>query len=131
MSVDSGTTSEIASEITWRRIPRWLSVVFAGALAGCVPHSTDLQSQSDPNRATPASVRSDARLCRPDPALLMPPLAPDCSFKRAASKAMDPDEFTRLKVEYELHCYQNAERRVRQRLRLLQVANKCQIASAR
>jgi hypothetical protein len=127
MSVDSG----ISWQPTWRRIPRWLSIVLAGALVGCVPHSTDLQSQSDPNRATPASERSDARLCRPAPALLMPPHAPDCSFKRAASKAMDPDEFTHLKVEYELHCYQNAEKAVRQRLRLLQAASKCQIASAR
>jgi hypothetical protein len=63
--------------------------------------------------------------------LLATPRAPDCAFKRNASKAMDPDEFSHLKVEYELRCYQNAERAIRQRLRLLQAANKCQIASAR
>jgi hypothetical protein len=117
--------------INWGRIPRRLSVVLAIALAGCVPHSSDLQSRSEPSQTPLMSQRSDVHVCRPDPALLAPPRAPDCAFKRAASKAMDPDEFTHLKVEYELRCYQNAEKAVRQRLRLLQAANKCQIASAR
>jgi hypothetical protein len=46
-------------------------------------------------------------------------------------KTIDPGEFSRLKVEYELKCYQKAEQTMRQRLRLLQAANRCQIASAR
>ena len=117
------------SKISWLRMPRRLSVVLALALAGCVPHSSELRSTAEPGQAT--SFRPDARACRFDPALLMTPRAPDCAFKRNAAKAMDPDEFTHLKVEYELRCYQNAERAVRLRLRLLQAANKCQIASAR
>src|SRR5215468_2543887 len=116
------------SKMSWLRIPRRLSVVFAIALAGCVPHSSGLQSSVEPGQA--ASF-PDGRVCRFDPALLLTPRAPDCAFKRNAAKAMDPDEFSHLKVEHELRCYQNAEKAVRQRLRLLQAANKCQIASAR
>ena len=106
--------------INWQRIPRQLSIVFVIALGGCVPHSTDLQSKSEP----------DVQICRPSPALLVPPSAPDCVFKRTALRTIDPGQFSRLKVEYEIQCYQNAERAVRQRLRLLQAANRCQIASA-
>jgi len=115
---------------TWLRIPRRLSVVCAVALAGCVPHSAELSSRSDPVLAAGVSG-SDGQICRPSPALLAPPSAPDCAFRRSALKTIDPGEFSRLKVEYELKCYQKAELAVRQRLRQLQAANRCQIASAR
>jgi hypothetical protein len=119
------------SGIHWLRIPRLLSVVATIALAGCVQHSTEPVSLQEPARAGYTPVRSEPLLCRPKPALLVPPPAPDCAFRRQALKTMDPDEFSRLKVEYELKCYQNAERSVRQRLRQLQEASRCQIASAR
>jgi hypothetical protein len=119
MSDHSGTT--------WLRIPRHLSVVFAIALAGCVPQTAELQSGSEPAQ----TARSDAQVCRPSPALLVPPSAPDCVFRRPALRTIDPGQFAHLKVEYEIQCYQNAERAVRQRLRLLQAANRCQVASAR
>jgi len=37
-----------------------------------------------------------------------------------------PDQWTRLKLEYERKCYQNAEKIVRERLRLLQAATRCE-----
>lgn len=123
--------SEIPCRLIWLRIPRRLSMVFAVALAGCVPQSSDLQQRSDPALSAASPSRPEAHLCRPSPALLTPPRAPDCVFRRAASKAMDPEEFSRLKVEYELSCYQNAERSIRRRLRELQVANRCLVALAR
>jgi hypothetical protein len=121
------------SKITWPRIPRHLSVVVALALGGCVPHTAELKSGSEPGQPTGlfAPARSDAQICRPSPALLVPPSAPDCVFRRPALRTIDPGQFAHLKVEYELQCYQNAERAVRQRLRLLQAANRCQVASAR
>jgi hypothetical protein len=115
----------------WLRIPRRLSIVCAVTLAGCVPQSSDLQQRSEPTLSAASPSRPEAHLCRPSPALLAPPRAPDCVFRRAAAKAMDPEEFSRLKVEYELSCYQNAERSLRRRLRELQAANRCLIASAR
>jgi hypothetical protein len=121
------------SGITWLRIPRHLSVLLAITLGGCVPHATELQSASEPAQPTGlfAPARSDAQTCRPSPALLVPPSAPDCVFRRPALRTIDPGQFAHLKVEYELQCYQNAERAVRQRLRQLQAANRCQVASAR
>jgi len=57
---------------------------------------------------------------RPDPELLAPQPAPDCEFKRTDLKAVDPDEWARLRVEYERQCYQDAERSARERLTELQ-----------
>jgi len=64
---------------------------------------------------------------RPDPALLSPQPAPDCEFKRADLKTVDPDEWSRLKIEYERQCYQDAEKAARERLALLQTSSTCEI----
>ena len=68
-------------------------------------------------------------ICRSDPALLTPQAAPDCKFGRPELKTLDPDQWARLKVEYERQCYQRAERTVRERLRLLQQALRCEAAT--
>jgi hypothetical protein len=52
--------------------------------------------------------------------------APDCGFGRADLKTLDPDQWARLKLEYELSCYKEAEKTARKRLRLLQAAAKCE-----
>jgi hypothetical protein len=57
---------------------------------------------------------------RLDQALLTPQPAPDCEYKRADLKTVDPDEWARLKTEYERKCYQDAEKAARERLSLLQ-----------
>ena len=63
-----------------------------------------------------------AQKYRPDAALLSPQPAPDCEFRGANVEAMDATELTRLKIEYERQCYQNAEKAARDRLGLLQGA---------
>jgi hypothetical protein len=68
---------------------------------------------------------------RPDPALLAPQAAPDCEFARSELKTVDPDEWTRLKVEYERQCFQDAEKAARARLVLLQTSNLCEIEPVR
>jgi hypothetical protein len=125
------TSRKVPCNTAWLRIPRRLSIVLAVGLSGCVPQSSDLQQRSDPAQFAVSQSRPEPHLCRPAAALLTTPHAPDCVFRRPASKAMDPDEFSRLKVEYELSCYQSAERAVRRRLRDLQAASKCLVASAR
>jgi hypothetical protein len=120
MGYHSGITGRRSWGIAWLRIPRRLSIALAIALGGCAPHSTVTST------AEPA-----AQICHPSPALLVPPSAPDCAFRQSALRTIDPGEFSRLKVEYEMKCYQSAERAVRQRLRLLQAANRCEVASAR
>jgi hypothetical protein len=58
--------------------------------------------------------------------LFVPQPVPDCAFGRSNLKTLDPDRWARLKLEYERKCYQNAEKIVRERLRLLQAATKCE-----
>jgi hypothetical protein len=78
----------------------------------------------DPDREIELHVR------KPDPSLLSLQPAPDCEFKRADVKAVDPDAWARLKAEYERQCYLDAEKVVRERLTLLQAASTCEIEPA-
>jgi hypothetical protein len=55
-------------------------------------------------------------------ALLAPQPAPDCKFDEPVSKTVDPDQWARLKLDYERQCYQHAEKVVRERLVSLQQA---------
>ena len=80
---------------------------------------------------TASPTNSEPSICRPDRALLVPQPAPDCGFGRADLKTLDPDQWSRLKLEYELKCYKEAERNVRQRLRQLQAAARCDASAAR
>jgi hypothetical protein len=70
---------------------------------------------------------AEPKIRRPDLALLSPQPAPDCEFKRSDLKTVDPDEWARLKVEYERQCYLDAEKAARDRLALLQASSTCEI----
>jgi hypothetical protein len=74
---------------------------------------------------------AEPKIRRPDPALLSPQPAPDCEFKRSDLKTVDPDEWARLKVEYERQCYLDAEKAARERLALLQTSSTCEIEPVR
>ena len=71
--------------------------------------------------------QAELRVHRPDPALLAPQPAPDCEFKRSDVKAVDPNEWGRLKTEYERQCYQDAEKAARDRLKQLQASSLCEV----
>jgi hypothetical protein len=71
--------------------------------------------------------QTELRVHRPDPALLAPQPAPNCEFKRADVKAVDPDQWARLKAEYERQCYQDAEKAARDRLGQLQASSLCEV----
>jgi hypothetical protein len=94
------------------------------SLAACAPGPSP-----DTANAAIVPARSQTQetlICRPDPALLAPQSAPDCKFGRAELKTLDPEQWARLKVEYERQCYQQAEKVVRERLNLLQATTtKC------
>jgi hypothetical protein len=78
----------------------------------CVtPHVS--RSQEQHRHAQPPIHRLNQALLAPQP-------APDCEYKRADLKTVDPDEWARLKTEYERKCYQDAEKAARERLSLLQ-----------
>ena len=74
---------------------------------------------------------AEPKIRRPDPALLSPQPAPDCEFKRSDLKTVDPDEWARLKIEYERQCYRDAETAARERLTLLQTSSTCEIEPVR
>ena len=103
-----------------------MAAICAIAVSGCTPGST-VESKSDPVSASPAEPQT----CRPDRALLVAQPAPDCGFGRADLKTLDPDQWIRLKLEYELKCYKEAEKIARMRLRLLQAATRCEASPAR
>jgi hypothetical protein len=92
------------------------------------------EGNAHPVRATARPRRNheqvryvEPKIRRPELALLSPQPAPDCEFKRSDLKTVDPDEWTRLKVEYERQCYQDAEKTARERLVLLQASSICEI----
>ncbi len=104
----------------------------AMAVAGCASNSAQREVKADPApAAAPAEVHSQLRIHRPNRALLTPQPAPDCELKASDLKTVDPDQWARLKLDYERQCYQAAEKLVRDRLRLLQASSRCEIEPAR
>jgi hypothetical protein len=117
------------------------SMSLAGCARGPAQRETGPALHEDKASAVRAPVQTrryaeptryaDPKFRRPDPALLSPQPAPDCEFKRSDLKTVDPDEWARLKVEYERQCYQNAEKAARERLALLQASSTCEIEPVR
>jgi hypothetical protein len=113
------------------RLMRLISAALIITLSGCAQGPAPEPMQTAPTQAERAEPgHAEPGLCRPDRALLAPQPAPDCAFRRSHLKTMDPDLWARLKIEYERECYQNAEKVVRHRLRLLQAANRCESQTA-
>jgi hypothetical protein len=116
-------------------------VVLAMGMGGCArnaghyePNPVQRKVKATPVRSpvrapahTEAEKYSELRVRRPDPELLTPQPAPNCEFNWADVKAVDPDEWARLKAEYERQCYQDAERAARYRLIELQASSTCEI----
>jgi hypothetical protein len=116
--------------------PRLLSLAalsLAMALAGCAQqHSVQQDVKADPiEAAAPPQGHPDFRIRRPNRALLISQPAPDCEFRGTELKTVDPDQWARLKLDYERQCYQRAEKTVRDRLRLLQASSRCEIEPVR
>jgi hypothetical protein len=84
-----------------------------------------------PRRYSEPYRHAEPKIRRPDLALLSAQPAPDCEFKRSDLKTVDPDEWARLKVEYERQCYLDAEKAARERLALLQTSSTCEIEPVR
>jgi len=120
------------SETAWPRLTRLTSAALIITLSGCAQGPAPQPMQTAPSQAEHAEPgHAEPGFCRPDRALLAPQPVTDCAFRRSQLKTMDPDLWARLKIEYERECYQNAEKVVRHRLRLLQAANLCESKVAR
>jgi hypothetical protein len=115
------------------------------SFAGCARNPTQREvspvlreGKASPTRAPVRTRRysepyryAEPKIRRPDPVLLSPQPAPDCEFKRTDLKTVDPDQWARLKVEYERQCYLDAEKAARERLVLLQTSSTCEIEPVR
>src|SRR5215217_160056 len=120
-------------------------ILYSMSLAGCArnPAQREVAPALHEDKASPvrAPVRTrryaepyrqaEPKIRRPALALLSPQPAPDCELKQSDLRTVDPDEWARLKVEYERQCYQNAEKAARERLALLQASSTCEIEPVR
>jgi hypothetical protein len=115
------------------KLPTVVSAVFCVlAVAGCARSPVHREYNPVRHEVRAAPVRThryteprryaEPRIRRPDPTLLAPQPAPDCEFKRTDVGAVDPNEWARLKIDYERQCYQDAEKLARDRLSLLQAS---------
>jgi hypothetical protein len=115
-----------------RKLPSLAVLWCAVALAGCAAHPGQGDSQAEQARAgATADQASPSRINRSSRALLLPQPAPDCEFRGADPRSVDPAVFARLKLDYERQCYQRAEKVARERLRLLQASRLCEIEPGR
>lgn len=121
--VSSGRTHRTGGAVAPKR-----SIVFAilcaATAAGCARHSDQQVAGMDP-------AQSELQACQSMRPLLEPQPAPDCEFRESNLKTVDPDAFARLKLDYERQCYRRAEKLARDRLRLLQHSNRCEIRPVR
>jgi hypothetical protein len=113
-----------------------LAISCAMVVAGCAQNPAQREFQADPiQAAAPVQGHSELpvlRIRRPDRALLVPQPAPDCALRGSDLKTtVDPDEWARLRLDFERQCYQHAEKIARDRLRLLQASSKCEIEPVR
>lgn len=142
----TGERSQAASLKSPARKLLTVCVIFCSmSFAGCARNPAQrevgsaLQEDKAPPVRAPVPTRryaepyrhAEPKIRRPDLALLSPQPAPDCELKRSALRTVDPDEWARLKVEYERQCYQNAETAARERLALLQASSTCEIEPVR
>jgi hypothetical protein len=102
---------------------------------GCAQKPAQHEFKSSERSVKAAPVRTAARTSRqseqsfagslfwrPDAALLAAHPAPDCEFDGSDVRAVDPNEWARLKIDYERQCYKDAEKTARERLTALQAS---------
>jgi hypothetical protein len=91
--------------------------LLALTVAGC--SSNSLQQKSLGYHTASPHLRAGAQVA-PQP-------APHCELAVRGSNTVDAELWTRLKIDYERHCYQQAEMLVRKRLQRLLTSGRCRI----
>lgn len=104
----------------------WLSLALT--ITACSSYSTSDHSAALQNRATEESSAAHRGPVHPQNgshethrALV----APNCELAEPEPDTVDSDLWTRLKLDYERHCYKQAEILARKRLRQLLTAGRC------
>ena len=100
--------------------------------------NSSLQDRSTQDRSTQErSVTSRTAAAHPRPGqthrtnrtVSAQPPAPDCELKGSGLQTVDPDQWARLKLDYERNCYEQAEALARKRLQQLLASGKCRVES--
>jgi hypothetical protein len=93
------------------------------AAAGCSSQVAQRDVGPHATSAAALALQRDSQRTRKLRALLVPQSPPDCAYRGPDdADALDPDLLARLKLDYERHCYQQAEIVMRKRLRQLQLS---------
>jgi len=130
--VRSGTGGLGAVSALAAKLLTLAALSLATTVGGCARHSAQHEAKADPiEAAAPPQGYPDFRIRRTNRALLVSQPAPDCEFRSTELKTVDPDQWARLRLDYERQCYQQAEKKVRDRLRLLQASSRCEIEPVR
>jgi len=88
-----------------------------------------IQIQSPSYRAASARQRPQRQSHRANRTIIAHQPAPDCEFKGPEPDTVDAEQWARLKLDYERHCYQQAEMLARKRLEQLLASGKCRAES--
>jgi hypothetical protein len=102
-----------------RRISVLSVVLLALMIAGCF--SNTAQHKSTAYRIGSPRQRSGTQVA--------PLPAPQCELVVRRPNTVDDELWARLKLDYERHCYQQAEMLVRKRLQRLLTSGKCRIGT--
>ncbi len=128
----------IEAPVAVARIRLGLSVIsIALTITGCSSYVTPNKSASTEDRSirnsSAASVAyPQSRTHGSHRALLASRSAPNCELAGPEPDTIDADLWARLKLDYERHCYKQAEMLARKRLRQLLVSGQCgDISSSR
>jgi hypothetical protein len=76
-----------------------------------------LQETFTTHRSMPAQPQSESRAHRSAPVLVMRQPTPDCELAGLEPDTVDAGQWARLKLDYERHCYKQADALARRRLR--------------
>jgi hypothetical protein len=122
----------------WRRLTTVATIsAIALTVVGCSSYATSDKSASTGNKSIRDSVsasqtavaysQSGSGTRRSFRALVAPRPAPDCELAGPEPQTMDADLWARLKLDYEQHCYKQAEMLARRQLRRLIASGQCRI----
>jgi hypothetical protein len=110
------------------------AISIALTITGCSSYATPDKSVSTEDKAIRNSSTSSVAHLRPGTheshrILLASRSAPNCEFAGPEPDTIDADLWARLKLDYERHCYKQAEMLARKRLRQLLASDQCRDAA--
>jgi hypothetical protein len=120
----------------WQRLTTVATIsAIALTMVGCSSYATSDKSATTSNKSIrdsasagqTAAAYSQSGTRRSFRALVASRPAPNCELAGPEPQTMDADLWARLKLDYERHCYKQAEMLARRQLRQLIASGQCRI----